>query len=208
MAMTKSDILTEVRALVNEPTATMFSDSEINSWIDQAAIDISTKALCYEQTEDITLATDTMEYTPSTADVLKIYAAHYNNSGLIRIHPKAVAHITSVSSGAPVYWYEHHGKVGFYPVPSASESGNTVTIMFSSETDDITDIPDEYQPLAILFVASKCKTKEGKFSQAAQLYAQYLNSLYFHRQDLHERGVDSLDQFRIPDRTIVAEQKS
>jgi len=203
---TKENILDEVRNILNEPSALFWSDDEINEWIDQAAVDISSKAMCVEASGTITLASGTLEYTEPT-DCIKVYAVVYSNRGLLKIHPRQLARITATASGAPQYYYHFGGKIGIYPVPGASESGGSVTILYSQETDDITDVPDEYQPYAILFAAARAKLKDQKFDQATQLTVQYLNSLIFHRQDLYERGVESKDMVRIPDRTVIVGQQ-
>jgi len=198
----KANILTEVRNILGEPSAVFWSDNEINEWIDQAAVDISSKAMCVEASGTLTLASGTLEYTEPT-DCIKVYAVLVSNRGLLKIHPRQLGNATETSSGTPNYFYHFNGKIGVYPVPSAAGSA---TVLYSKETDDITDVPDEYQPYAILFAAAKAKIKDQKFDQANTLMVQYLNSLIFHRQDLYERGVDSKDMLRIPDRTVVVGQ--
>jgi hypothetical protein len=196
-------VVTAVRSLVNEPAEVLASDTEIQNWIKQAAVDISTKALCYETIGALTLVAGTMEIAKPT-DCLKVYAIYHNGKGIMKIHPRQIAHLGTVASGTPLYWYEFGGYLGFYPVPDAGAAAATTKGLYSKETNDITVIPETYQPLAVLFAASKYKLKELKPAVAAQYYQQYLNSLMFHRQDLYERGVDSKDMFKIPDRTVAA----
>lgn len=202
MSMTLDNVKTEIRALVNEPAEVLFSDTELTNWIKQATIDISTKALCYEAIASLTLLDATMEISKPT-DCLKIYAIYHDGKGLMKIHPRQIAHLTATASGTPLFWYEFADKIGFYPVPDAAAAAATTKALISKETDDVTALPDIYQPLAVIFGAHKAKLKEGKPAQAAQLYQQYLNSLVFHRQDLYERNVDSKDMFRMPDRAVA-----
>jgi len=205
MAYTKENILDEIRALLNEPTAQFYSDAEINEWIDQAAIDISSKTLCDESSDTITLVSGQLEYTKPTG-CIKIYACRYGNVGLMKINPRQIAHVTA-AAGAPQFYYEFAGNIGIFPVAGAAQAATDVTVLCSLQTDDITDIADEYQPYAILFGVYKAKQKDGKYDQAAQILVQYLNSLIFHRQDLYDRGVDSKDMFKIPDRTVMVGQQ-
>lgn len=202
--MSVSDAKTEIRAILNEPSAIFWSDTELESWIEQATTDISSKTLCVEASDTIALVLSQLEYSEPTG-CIKVYAAHFDNKGLVKIHPRQLAHVTAVSSGTPQYYYHFAGKVGIYPLPDAGAAGDSVTILFSKESVTFTDLPNEYQPYAILFAAAKAKLKEGKYAQSAQIMAQYLNSLLFHRQDLYERGVDSKDMLKIPDRTVVAQ---
>jgi len=74
----KANILTEVRNILNEPAALFWSDDEINEWIDQAAVDISSKAMCVEASGALTLASGTLEYAEPT-DCIKVYAVVYGN---------------------------------------------------------------------------------------------------------------------------------
>lgn len=202
--MSVNDAKTEIRAILNEPAAVFWSDAELENWIEQATIDISSKTLCIEASGSITLVLSQLEYTEPTG-CIKVYAANYENKGLMKIHPRQIAHITAVAAGAPQYYYHFAGKIGIYPIPDSGSAGDSVAILFSKESTTFTDLPNEYQPYAILFAAARAKLKDLKFAQSAQIMGQYLNSLMFHRQDLYERGVDSKDMMKIPDRTVVAQ---
>lgn len=202
----EADVATEVRAILNEPTASFWSDTEITNWVDQGLVDVSSKTMCYEVSATVALATSTLEYTEPT-DCIKVYACYYSNVGLLRIHPRMIANIGGgTTTGAPKFYYHFAGKLGFYPIATASENATNVTVLYSAETDVIANVPDEYKHLVVLYAVWKAKIKEGKFAQAAQIHAQYLNQLMFHRQDLYERGVESKDMVKLPDRTVVAGQ--
>jgi len=213
MSMTLEEILDEVQVLMEDPGAVIFTDTLVTNWVKQATIDISTKSLCYEQSDDdaIALADGTLEYAVPSG-CLKIYSANINTSGppasahkgLIRIHPKQIAHLTNVAEGEPVYWYEFGGQIGLYPIWQTGGVRDKVGLHYSLVTDNVELLPDIYQPLAIMYAAHKAKLMDGKPAQAVQYYQQYLNSLMFHRQDLYDRGVDSKDEFKLPDRTVRA----
>ena len=81
---TAAEALQMVRALLNEPTASYWTNDEINKWIQEAVMDITTKTLCYEKSDDITLAATTRVYgtigtSDSVDDVLKIYGCIFNS---------------------------------------------------------------------------------------------------------------------------------
>ncbi len=214
--LTLDEAIDEVQVLMNDPGGLIFTDALITNWIKQAATDISSKTLCYETNDDdaIQLVDGTMEYTTPT-DCIKVYAAvackkgtpNTAQRGLIKIHPKQIAHLTSVASGDPIYWYEFGEKVGFYPVWATGGTVDHVGLLYSAVTEDITKISSQYQPFAILYACHKAKLMDGKPAQAAQYYQQYLNSLIFHRTDLYERGVDAKDEFKMPDRTVRVGQQ-
>lgn len=207
MSLTLANVIDEVQALMSDPAGSIFTDSLVTNWIKQGVIDITTKALCYELKSNTTALVDgQMEYTVPTG-CLKIYNAYIHQGadvsmkGLVKINPKSIFHLTRVESGEPEHWYEFAGKVGVHPVFATGGARDTLGLHYSAVTDNVTLIPDLYQPLAILFATHKAKMMDRKPGQAAQLYQQYLNSLMFHRQDLYERISDAQDDFRIPDRT-------
>lgn len=203
--MSVADAKIEIRAILNEPSPVFWSDAELENWLEQATIDISSKTLCLETSDTVTLVSGQLEYTEPTG-CIKVYAAHFDDTGLLKIHPRQIAHTTEVETGAPQYYYHFAGKVGLYPICDAGHAGEDVTVFFSKESSTFTDLPNEYQPYAILFAVARAKLKDLKFAQSAQIMGQYLNALLFHRQDLYERGVDSKDMLKIPDRTVAAGQ--
>ena len=205
MSLTKPQILTEIRALLNEPTAVFWTDTEINNWIDQAALDISAKTLCYETTSDITLATDTISYA-EPAGCLKVHAILYENKPLTKADAKKIGTAAARDAGEPEYWFHYAKKIWLWPVPDSSRTDKKATCLLHASTNDITLIKDEYQPFAILFGLSKGLLKDRKYTQSAHVYQMYLNSLGFHRQDLQMKPADAKDQYEIPDYTFREKQ--
>lgn len=210
MSITLGVAIEEVQSLLNDNGGATFTAALVTTWLKQAVLDITTKSLCYEvaDAEAIALTDSVMEYD-APAGCLKVYAAVLNcagtptskQKGLIQAHPRSIAHLTSLPAGEPEYWYEFANRIGVSPLFALDGARNTLGLFYSSVTDDLTLIPDLYQPLAILFAAHKGKLMDRKPGPAAQLYQHYMNSLLFHRQDLYERIPDALDDFTLPDRT-------
>lgn len=206
----------QVRSLLNEPTASYWTDAEIDLWIQEATMDISVKTLCVEKKNTIALVTNTLEYTTlesgsvSIGTVVKVHAIIYNDDstvhkGLVKIHPRAIAHLPDIAaSGVPSYYYHFAERIGFFPIPSAGENGDSPIVYYSARDETITNLPYYYQLAAIYYAVSMARKKQGMIAEANQFYAMYMNSLAFYRADLYERGVDSKDMFQIPDGTRVA----
>lgn len=198
----ETEIKQQVRTLLNETTAAYWTDEEITNWIKEAVIDITTKTMCYEQITQITLVTNTMTYTEPT-DCIKVYAAIYDiastNLGLMKIHPREVAHRLESDNGPPNSFFHFAEKIGVYPLPSSAENGKKVDVYHSIVVSTIANLPKAYQRFCIPFVVAMAKFKERKNAEAHQFYMAYLHSLSFHRADLYERGADSLDMFKMPD---------
>jgi len=56
-------ILAAVRVLLNEYSSVKWTDNHLNKWVQEAAMDISIKTLGYEDSDDITTAANTLEYS-------------------------------------------------------------------------------------------------------------------------------------------------
>lgn len=212
-----AEALTQVRALIGEPTASFWTDEELNNWVIEGAADISTKTLCFEKKDSIALVENQLEYTAfvtlgasKIAEVIKVYSCIYDDEsnvyrGLQKIHPRMIQHLPQVTAGPSYYFYHFGGKIGIFPLPTATEEELTdpILVYCSMIADAITDLPDHYQQFAIIYAAAMAKFKERKNGEAMQLYQQYISSMNFHKIDLYERGVDAKSDMQQPDRTVL-----
>lgn len=292
---TSATARTQVRSLLNEPTARRWTNTEIDNWIKEAAVDISTLTKCVEACYGLSLITATGEYTSSTAaasapnsnetdvtfgaatpgtatsgaladwiadgfkhgmrvtisnttshnnnftirsvptedsmtffeettaegpgnadldviyswidDIIDVYDCVYHNGdavtgdlayrGLRQIHPKDRGRMPMDADGAngePHYWWWAQETLGISPIPSASQNKDCVLVYHSRVTEDIADLPDLYHSFAIWYAVAMARKKQGTpqgLSESEQFLAMYQNSLSFHRQDLHDKGVDA-----------------
>lgn len=197
MALTLADATADVRQLLNEPSAVFWLDAEIEDWIKEGTRIIASKALCVEADDDLTLVTNQLLYTSSDeswiADCIEPYAAIYDDGsnkykGLIFVHPKQIGNLLTFTAGAPKYYSFHNRTFYVWPLPTSTVNGNTISILYSSESEDITVLKDEYQHLAILWAFAKAKEKDMKWAEAAQLKQQFYSELNFERADKHDRA--------------------
>jgi hypothetical protein len=215
MSLTLATATTEVRYLVNETTASFWSDTEIQGWIQEGVLDLCSRALLVQDVQDITLKASTLYYTSSDeswiADVLKVYAAYYDDGssgyrGLIKDHPKMIGHQHKQTSGAPRFYNVFDKKIFVWPLTTSAivSAGGVITVLYHKATNDITLLDDEFQYLPVLFAASKCKMKDMKYGEANLLLTQYLNGINFERADKINRSIDAKDQFKTPGMTSPA----
>lgn len=212
-----AEALTQVRALIGEPTAGFWTDEEINNWVIEGSADISVKALCFENRNSITLVASQLEYVnfisaPTTngiAQVVKVHSCIYDDEsnvyrGLQKIHPRMINRVPQNTAGPSYYYYHFAGKIGIWPLPTATEAALTdpILVYCSLVADAITDLPDHYQQFAIRYAAAMARFKERKNAEGMGLYTKYINSMNFHRADIYERGVDSKNDMQPPDRTV------
>jgi len=208
MALTKANIHTEIRTLFNEAAAGFFDNTDVDNWIDQAAIDISSKSLCCEDSsQELTLVEGTLEYDRPTG-IIKVISCRFENKGLMKINPWQIGHLGSTTSGPPQFYYEFAKKIGIYPVCDADSATKKVPVLGAKEVDSIVDasFPDEYQPYAILYGLYRGLLKDKMYANANNVLSMYLNNLLFHRQDLQERGEDSRDMMKLADRTVTIKE--
>lgn len=124
------------------------------------------------------------------------------HKGLSQIHPRLVNHVSHNVVGEPVHWYHHHNKIGIWPL---SDNAYEIGIYCSKVTDDITDIPCELRPLAILYAVAKARLSKRSKKEFAMFMSIYRNSLNYYRQAIYNAKLeaDAKDQFEIPDRRVI-----
>ena len=196
------DSVTQVRALINEPTASFWSDTELESWLDQAVSDIAARGLCIQTSDTIPLVTATYEYTATTgavsvSDIVKVWGAFYVNTddeyiGLQRIKTNQISELPHMKAGPPKYFYHIAGKIGILPLPTSSENAKLVRIYFSKQPSAATlalriaELPDQYHDLMYFFAASMAYKKEHRFTESDKFYTMYLQKLTSLRSDLYD----------------------
>jgi hypothetical protein len=72
------ELVTEVRDIIDEPTAAQWSDAQLKKWIDEGNRDIARLSHHYKSTDILTLTMDVSEYT-LPADILAIEHVYYDD---------------------------------------------------------------------------------------------------------------------------------
>jgi len=209
MSLSLADAITEVRNILNEASPAYWTDAEITSWIQEGTKIVASKTLMVEDDQTISpLVANQLSYTSSDetwiADMIEPYTAIYddgsnNLKGMIKIHPRQVGNLATYTPGPPKYYALHNRQFFIWPLSSAAVAAvGSVRVLFAKITNDITDLTDEYQSLAVQFALSRAKQKDQKFAEAQSLLQQFYNEVNFERQDKHVRETDSVQSFRIP----------
>lgn len=201
MAYTRADILSSVRALLNETTAGFWTDAEIDTWTNDGQRDIATKALCIESKSTIATVNGTLEYAYTG---IAVRSAGYLNKSLTKITPIQIGH-PPANGTIPQFWYEWGGKIGILPVPDAVYTIDLYTAIDSVDMATgaaTSNLPQLFRLPMILYGVYRALIKDRKFAQAAQVYSIYINELQFSRLDVIERKPDTRDSKKIPDRLV------
>jgi hypothetical protein len=211
MALTLANAITEARDHLNEATAVFWSDAQLTKWIQEGTRVVSSKALAVEADDSITLIANQLLYTSADgagytwiADCIEPYAAYYDDGsngykGIIKVHPREIGNVATFTSGDPKYYCIHNRSIYIWPLTTAAivTAGGTVMVLYSKETDDITELKDEYQHLAINYAVAKAKFRDRAFGEAASIINQVYQELNFERKDKHAREVDELSMFNV-----------
>lgn len=207
MAYTAATARSRVREFINEDTADFWTDTEIDEWIKMGCLDISTKTLVVKHRDYFTLATDTEVYDASdfntnTSDVIvSVQYAWYqddmNAVSLQKIRPDQFGHVQFQDAGPPKMFFEDNGEIFVWPVPTSSENGNKINLIYAYASDDITDLRYNYQIMAIWFAVSMAKAKDEQFGQASMWQRIYANALQFERNDKFDKGIERAQSKRL-----------
>jgi len=178
---TMDNLRTRVRDLLNESTATFFSDAEINRWLNDGERDIAIKSLCLEQIDQLstTGSTRTVSYSAYKVKHLEYVPTSGTPKGLVKIKP---AHMGRLSGdNVPFYWFESKNNVAIEPVPDGTYTLNAYVGDYpGSEMSlgpDIPEIPPDFRPLIVLYAFMRGLEKEVKVMQANQINGMYLSEL-------------------------------
>lgn len=200
----------QVRVLLDEPTAGFWTDDEIDSWVVEGTGDVATKTLCVEAKDTTVDVVDNQNFADEPTDCIKIHAIQFFDNaatsyrGMAEIHPRLFKHLpnSNASGGDPFYWFHYRDRIYLDPTPVSTDASDKLHVFFAKYSSDITDLPDEYQPFVIKYATSMARLKERKNVEAVRLYIEYLNDLRYHRADLLTHPVDSKDMMHQPDRTV------
>lgn len=210
MSLTLATAVTDVRDNLNEASPAFWTDTQIESWIQEGVKIIASKTLMAEMDDDIDpLIANQISYSSSDetwiANIIEPYAAIYYDGtsrykGLIKVHPRQLGNVATFTSGPPKYYTLHNRRLFFWPLTTATEiaAGAKIEVLYSGITDDITVLKDEYQSLAVIYATGKAKQKDHKFAEGSSLLTQFYNEVNFERADKHTRETDSVESFRIP----------
>jgi len=204
-----SDLITKVRYLIHEVLTTAGEDSDA-FWKDDEDIipaihdgvqDIATRTGCLEETEEIDLASNTVEYSITSTTYIAVNAVVYTDAngkkaGLKRGTPTHIGH--EGQEDKPEYWYEFDGKVGVYPMLSARTTEDIKLYMLSlpaaiTATTDTIPTPAHYDVALKYYVAAMMFLKDRQISRYDGLMSLYYKILDRYRADFNEQVKESED---------------
>ena len=217
-AFTRAEIHALVRKTINEPTANVFTDTEIDDLIDQGARSVSILTLCNSQTEIEGTLVEGCMYRALSTHFTKVESVWYyngtRNTGLQRIDPRHIGHVADATEDEPRWYFIFEQGLFTWPPNDATTAtaGNTLTVLSYAIVDDYgagaaETLPNEVQPYCIDYALAWAYAKLGKHSLNRYYMQRYLAKCFSHRRNVYDAigMVDSRDRFDLPDFTVQAQ---
>lgn len=219
--MTRKEIRDLTRKLLGETTASFWTDTELNTWINDAGTDIAYLTKCLKDNGYITTVEDTNEYTISSnfstlLSISKVYLYQDGSSWqnlksttrdkLDREHPGWL----SADSGTPTkYYYDiQEDTLGLYVPPDSDNAGsNYLRVYYAKEYTDVTDddsTPDlpEFLHLAMCYyVTSLGFAQRGYGDKSNDMRNKYASRIKGYRSESKREKVDE-DIIMIPQQNL------
>ena len=191
--MTLTQIRTRFRLLVPEVTSTILSDTNLNLFINDGALDVVRRTDCLWNYADQTVTAATQTYSVPS-DAVRILAVYYGGTGSWKKLPCVT--MDYLGNEINQDWFDNTGtiygyfeaeqnKIGLYQIPTSAEAGTDYLRIYYIEQPDTlvndSDIPFNnttnlypYHDLVLLYVIYKAKQMVGKWEQATVIENNYL----------------------------------
>ena len=149
--MTRQEIRELARKRLGETTASFWTDTELNTWIDDAGIALATQTRSIKANGLMTSIEDQAEYTLSTyyPNLIAVDELWYYQNGETWRKLPATTRVElerlqqgfmSADSSVPqkYYWSKEEDLIGFNPAPNSDNAGEYVKIYYSRTYTDLT----------------------------------------------------------------------
>jgi len=187
---TAATIITNARSYFSGISSDLFwNDTRLLQWVNDGMVDVVSKSHCLEDTEDIDLVADQVEYT-ITSEYILVKSVWYVDSdsksrGLLPGKPADVGGVEDVEE--PAYWYDWAGKIGAYPtLSSATTEKITVYLVTRPSVIAISGnvtVPAIYDKALTMYVVAQAWLKEKQLEKYAKAMALYQAEIDRYRQD-------------------------
>jgi hypothetical protein len=193
---TLTNILLASRYLLNEATASFWTDAILTSYANEAIRVMTESSGCARNTTTIT--------TVALTRTVPIYchkclALEYAGKSLIKITPLQAGH-AKLDGAAPQYWFEFGGYVGIEPVPAEAYALTMYYIDKPTElslTTDVPNIPYSLHGLIQYYVVSRALEQDKKPAEAMQYMNMFRNELDFMSKNLLINVPDGQNDLRM-----------
>ncbi len=179
MSLSRSQVRTAVRTILNEPTAIFFTDANINEWISEGSRDISLKTFCLQAVTSFVTINGTSNYvyptTIGTTAVDTIGVKTLINSNDLSLQYVSLDLLGRVGAGTNVEqkWSDWARRLYITPTPTAVYTMEVLIWYTIGESSDVLNLPSPYHHLLILYGAYRGFMKRRDYVAGATLLQQY-----------------------------------
>lgn len=194
LALTRGDIETECRRILNDPDADIWTDTVLDDRAELGQIDIVAKTWCLEAKATEDTVESTQEYILPNDYLALIRVAIENKSTddqfdkleytTVRRLDKKESGWQGANDGTPTKYYEYRNRVGLYPPPNSDYAGDDKLMIdyveFPDAFSDDDTVPFNswrklypYHQLIVWYVVRLCFIDIGQLNKAA-----YFENLY------------------------------
>jgi hypothetical protein len=192
---TLTNILLSTRTLLNEVTASFWTDAILTGYINEGIRTIAQRSGCYRTTTTVSTATNvrTVSFTG-----YKCIAVEYNNEALIKITPLQVG-CARKDGVYPQYWFEYGNLIGLEPVPPDIY---TLTLYLASipaslsAGSDVAAIPYALCGLITYYAVARALEQDRKLAPAVMLMSLFYNELDYMSKSILPNLPDGLQDLR------------
>jgi hypothetical protein len=187
-----SELIADVRSLINEPSPSFWTDAEIQRWLLEAADDFATRTKCLSSYYTKVLAESDIingnEIRVNSDFVaLDEGGVYYNGKPLIRVSPVMLREWDinwRNATGTPTHFYLRGDMIGFYPKPSAGDTVSYYGIERPTPmSGDIAPLSGDYRVIALRryirdYAVAMCWYKKNEMQKYADMMARYEMGVY------------------------------
>lgn len=214
--MTRLELRNLTRKRLGETTAAFWSDSELNTWIDDACTDIAFRSKCIKTDAYMTPVASTAEYALSQAftgiiTLDEVYFFQSTSSDTTSSTWQKLVSINrtdldvdypgwkSAAAGVPTmyYWDREDDLFGLYLKPDSNNNGTNYCRAYYRKTHtdmtsdtDTPDIPEYLQPAAADYVAALGFEQRGYGDKANDAWSKYFSKLKDYQIERHRERED------------------
>jgi hypothetical protein len=195
---TGTNLIAQARVYLAESSALKWSEAQLLQFLNDGTVDIASKTLCYQGTENVNLVANTVEYTPSTS-YIKVVAAIVNPAsgasyGLKRADITIRGGDKVIDFDQPVYFYEFGGKVGIFPAYSAVTT-ETATLYLAKKPAAIAaggsvPTPTYLDKALVYYITAQALLVDRRPNEAGNYLNLYFRELDRYRQDFIGADID------------------
>jgi len=208
MPIALGDIRTDVRNRLDETTARFWSNSELNTWINEAVRDISRRTETLQEFGTHLQAIANVAKYVVPPDVIRIHRVEFIPTGSTSIYPVAPSTYQEMDqiwginqlSQTMSYPYKYvlwgfppNLFIQFYPVPAQNGQVNLFYYRLPKtmvQNTDIAEIPEGWQDLISLYCeyVARRKDKDDGWKDAKQLYEETINRMIDVTRQWHDQA--------------------